>query len=299
MPPIDTSLLNYGCVIGTANLRGETIPIVDFRSFIGPEPVFNLDEVTLAKRKLLVIQTDGGLLGLMVYSINSIIPFFKSDVLPFAKLALPRGDLVKGCLVGESDELVMLLDHAKLASDPGLVEPAQTCREVHNTKGNDVEQTETSRLQERRTFIVFSIDRSFAMDTRQVSEVINKPETMTAPPFAMDYVEGIINLRGELITLVNLRRLYGADVCEKAEQKVVIFTDDAQKFAILVDSVDEMVTTTADKITTNSWKTNAETEDETEDVSGFLECTRADGGAHLIMIMDGSALIKRCARSGD
>lgn len=299
MPPVDTSLLKYGYVIGTANLRGETIPIVDFRSFIGPEPVFDLGEVVLAERKLLVIQTDGGLLGLMVYSIDSIIPFFKSDVLPFAKLALPRGDIVKGCLVGENDELVMLLDHAKLGSDPGLVEPARTCREVHKNVGKDVEQTATSRLQERRTFIVFSIDRSFAMDTRQVSEVINRPATMSEPPFALDYVEGIINLRGELITLVNLRRLYGVDVCEEAEQKVVIFTDDVQKFAILVDSVDEMVTTTADKITTNNWKANTEaTEGTTEDVSGFLECTRADGGAHLIMIMDGSALIQRCARIG-
>lgn len=298
MPQVDKSLLAHGYIIGTANLRGKIIPIVDFRSFIGPEPVFNLGDKTLSERKLLVMQTNGGLIGLMVYSIDSIIPFFESDVLPFAELALPRGDIVKGCLVSDNNQLVMLLDHERLMADPGLAEPAKLCSDIHETVDENSDAADAACLAERRTFIIFSSDSSFAMDTSMVSEVINKPDNLLEPPYALDFVEGIINLRGELITLVDLRLLYGLEACKETEQKVVIFAHEMQKYAILVDSVDEIVMTTSDKISqTGGDGPNHSISSSSEDVAGVLHCAREGKEQQLVMIMDVDALVARCRRA--
>lgn len=300
MPPLDKSLLAHGYVIGTVNLRGKTIPIVDFRSFIGPEPVFSLGGQALSQRKLLVMQTNGGLIGLMVYSIDSIIPFFESDILPFAELALPRGDIVKGCLVNDDRQLVMLLDHERLMADPGLAEPAKICSDIHENVNEAAKETESELHAERRTFILFSSETSFAMDTRMVSEVINKPEFLLEPPYARDFVEGIINLRGELITLIDLRRLYGLKPLEEGEKKVVIFTHKTLKYAILVDSVDEIVMTTADKISEKDGTSGNHTiSNASEDVTGVLHCAREGKDAQLVMIMDVNALVKRCRLATD
>ena len=294
MPQVDKSLLAHGYVIGTVNLRGQIIPVVDFRSFMGPEPVFNLGDAKLRERKLLVIQTGGGLIGLMVYSIDSIVPFFESDILPFAELALPRGDIVKGCLISDDEQLVMLLDHEKLMLDPGLTEPAKLCGDIYETIDEEDEEADAAKLAERRTFILFSSAGRFAIDTRMVSEVINKPERLLEPPYALDFVEGIINLREELITLVDLRRLYRLEPYNQYNQKVVIFINRMQKYAILVDSVDEIVITTTDKISQNDEAGRDHSiGNTTEDVSGVLHCSRECGETQLAMIMNLDTLVAR------
>lgn len=301
MPKVETSLLAHGFVIGTANLRGDIIPIVDFRSYMGKEDAYKLSAEALSKRKLLVMRTSGGLIGLMVYSIDSIMPFFERDVLPFAKLALPRGNVVSGCLVNEDEQLVMLLDHDQLLADPGLIEPARICQEVH--KAEDVaaeEKASVTGTAERRTFILFTASSRFAMDTCAVSEVINRPEKLLKPPYALPFVEGIINLRGELITLVNLRELYGLESSAGSEEKVLIFFHKGRKYAILVDCVDEIVMTTADKVSNDMDTGFSEKRDAaTADVSGMLHVTRHNQDESLVMIMCVDALVSRFASASE
>jgi purine-binding chemotaxis protein CheW len=296
MPPVESSLLAHGYVIGTATLRGDIIPVVDFRSYMGNEPAFKLSAEALAKRKMLVIRTKGGLVGLMVYSIDSIVPFFERDVLPFAKLALPRGNVVSGCLVSEEKQLVMLLDHDQLLADPGLCDPARLCQEVHDVAEKVTEEKSVSVAAERRTYILFTVSSRFAMDTCSVSEVINKPEKLLKPPYALRFVEGVINLRGELITLVNLRELYGLESNDQAEEKVLIFIHKSRKYAILVDCVDEIVMTTSDKVSNDmaSGLSGARGVS-SSDTSALLNVSREGEDGSLVMIMCVDALVARFA----
>lgn len=299
MPPVESSLLAHGFIIGTTNIRGSIIPVVDFRSFMGNQDAFKLDSTALSHRKLLLLKTEAGQIGIMVYSIDSILPFFESDVLPFAKLALPRANIVRGCLVSPDDQLVMLLNHEKLLSDPSLVEPARTCQEVYanstKVKADESNQLATSAQHERKTFILFSFSTCFAMDTDVVSEVINRPDDLLEPPYALKFVEGIVNLRGELITLINLRLLYGLPPGSAQEQKVLIFKHEAQKYAVLVDTVDEIVMTTTDRVSEDATQGFGNVVKlASDDVSGVLHVPRKDQENHMVMIMDPGALVRRC-----
>ena len=298
MPEVNKSLLAHGFVIGTTNLRGSIIPIVDFRSFIGNEEPIKLGQTSLTGRKLLIMKTKGGMIGLMVFSIDSILPYFDTDVLPFAKLALPRGNIVRGCLVQEDEQLVMLLDHQKLMSEPGLVGPARTCQEVHDTEGVD-EEASTAKAEhlERRTFIVFTVSNNFAMDTCDVSEVISKPVDLLDPPYTLEFVEGILNLRGELITLINLRQLYGYDALESEDQKVLIFRHGEQKYGIVVDTVNEIVMTTADRVKpVGVGDTPESIRVASEDVSGILQIGKNDEDHNSVVVMDVASVVARCVR---
>ena len=294
MPPVESSLMAHGYVIGTAILRRDIIPVIDFRSYMGNEEAYKLSEEALSRRKMLVVKTSGGLIGLMVYSIDSILPFFERDVLPFAKMALPRGNVVKGCLVVDTGQLVMLLDHTQLLADPGLSEPARLCQEVHQAEDSPTEEVKTETAVERRTFILFTAASSFAMDTCTVSEVINRPEKLLTPPYALPFVEGIINLREELITLVNLRQLYGLPGDATGEEKVLIFIHQRQKYAILVDSVDEIVMTTSAAVSTDIGAGLSNTMSKaSDDVSGVLSVSRENKDKTLVMIMNVGALVSR------
>jgi len=251
----------------------------------------------LAKRKLLVIKTTGGLIGLMVFSVDSIIPFFENDVLPFANLALPRSELVQGSLVGDKDEVVILLDHDKLLSDSGLSETAKIVRDMQTSAETAIEKDAVSTVADRKTFILFSLDGCFAMDTTHVIEVIDKPEDLLNPSYALNIVEGIINLRGELITLFNLRKIYGLDSGGTETQKILIFKLGKQKYSILVDSVDEIVMTTSDKVLPSYEVEGSATAGPTSgEVSTVLNFSRPGKNGKLAMIMDAGALIARCEK---
>jgi purine-binding chemotaxis protein CheW len=301
MPEVNESLLAHGFVIGTTNLRGAIIPIVDFRSFIGNEEPVKIGQTSLAGRKLLIMKTEGGLIGLMVFSIDSILPYFDADVLPFAKLALPRGNIVKGCLTQENEKLVMLLDHQKLLSEPSLVEPARTCQEVHDM-GDEKEEKETrqTETQQRKTFIIFTVSNVFAMDTCVVSEVITKPKDILDPPYTLEFVDGILNLRGELITLINLRKLYGYGEKESDDQKVLIFMHGNQKYGIVVDTVDEIVMTTSNKVRPLGTADAPESiKFAAEDAAGILYLGKDGEGGNSVVVMDVASVVARCVRKDD
>lgn len=298
MPAIDQSLFARGNVIGTCNLRGNILPVLDFRKFLGDSAIFRYSQTAPKERKMLVLETTEGPIGLMVYSIDSIESYFKEDILTFAKLALPRSDFVSGCLVNDESRIVMMLDHNKLCSDPELLSIAKACQEVYPSETSMTKGPVAKGGSARRTFIQFSFGKPFALDTAFVSEVINRPEHLLEPPYALDFVEGIINLRGELITLLNPRLLYGLPPGEATEQKVLIFRHEGTKFGILVDSVDEIIMTNVGNVAElQHLDRQSNGKQVIEDVAGCLHHKRDDGVSTSVLVLDSASLIKRCINS--
>ncbi len=91
--------------------------------------------------------------------------------------------------------------------------------------------------------VVFSIDKQFfGIDISLVSEIIRQKE-ITPLPQASDYVEGIINLRGSVIPVLNLHMLFNMQAEEQDDNnRIVIIADSGneQKFGLMVDTVQEV-----------------------------------------------------------
>src|SRR5215207_7423185 len=63
--------------------------------------------------------------------------------------------------------------------------------------------------------VVFEIaDESYGVDIGRVQEII-RPPAITVVPRAPDYVEGVINLRGRVIPVIDLRRRLGLTAGER------------------------------------------------------------------------------------
>jgi purine-binding chemotaxis protein CheW len=88
-----------------------------------------------------------------------------------------------------------------------------------------------------------------AFDLVYVREV-NKLTTFTPVPLADPHIEGLINLRGEVIAILNLRdklkippKFHSEENIEDEEERIVIIKDAEEAIGILVDDVLEMVAT--------------------------------------------------------
>lgn len=290
-PEIMESVLVHDCFVGITNVRGKTIPVADFRNFMRDTARLRDSKSLPPKRKMLIVETEGGAIGLLVYSIDSIVSCFADEILQFTKLALPRGDIVRGCLLGNDNSIIMLLDHDALKRDPLLVDTARRCNEIHPVEDPAKARSKTQLASTRLTFIVFTVDMRLALNTSDVSEVIDYPTTLLQPPFAIDFVDGVVNLRGELISLIDPRKLYGMPVADHRGGRVLIFKQDGHKYGLVVDSVDEIVNTTENQVgEMPSLSHHSKSKKVADDICGCIKPVPEV----TIMILDVDAVLRRC-----
>jgi purine-binding chemotaxis protein CheW len=105
------------------------------------------------------------------------------------------------------------------------------------------EQTKTSAdAASERQFATFVVDSLlFGIEVRRVQEVLRYQE-MTPVPRAGAVIEGLINLRGQIVTAIDVRRRLGLRPrdADRTPMNVVIRTDDGA-VSLLVDEIGDVL----------------------------------------------------------
>jgi purine-binding chemotaxis protein CheW len=81
----------------------------------------------------------------------------------------------------------------------------------------------------------------FAIDILGVQEIIRMAE-ITPVPNAPHYVEGVVNLRGKVIPIINLRTRFGLSATEPTKDtRIVVVEVSHMILGFIVDSVEEVL----------------------------------------------------------
>lgn len=84
-------------------------------------------------------------------------------------------------------------------------------------------------------------DELYGINVMQVQEVLRMPDIVPVPG-AQNYVIGIINLRGNVVTVIDLRNRFGLPPRDSEDStRIIIIEADDQVIGIMVDSVAEVV----------------------------------------------------------
>lgn len=87
--------------------------------------------------------------------------------------------------------------------------------------------------------VIFRLERErYALPLAAVREVVVPPQKFTRVPRAPASVKGVMNLRGRVVTVVELRRLLGFLEPGSACQKVVLLDRGRREIGLLVSEVD-------------------------------------------------------------
>jgi purine-binding chemotaxis protein CheW len=110
------------------------------------------------------------------------------------------------------------------------------------------EKTPTSP-EERRQFITFlSGQQEFGANIMMIREIRGWTET-TPLPHAPDFVRGVINLRGVVLPVVDLKAMLGRGLTEANPKHVIIVVKTGDRtIGLLVDAVSDIMTVTASDI---------------------------------------------------
>lgn len=103
-------------------------------------------------------------------------------------------------------------------------------------------------MSETKQFCTFVLDgHYYGVEVQQVQEVLRYQE-MTRVPLASSVVSGLINLRGRIVTAIDLRRRLGLED-RAADQRPmnVIIRSGEEAISLLVDEIGEVIEVNGDR----------------------------------------------------
>ncbi len=217
-------------VMGVICLRDQVLPLLDVIQLLNVEHAGQE-----ARREMVLLLSFGSArVGIAVDDIQEIIRIRPDDILPPPQ-TLSEGEAAKleGVVI-RKDRMVSLLrvldvvtgeDREKLAAMGSTLDRS---REV---------QVETHDL----PLVVFRLgSESYGLHLEEVREII-MAGLITPVPRAPSFIEGVLNLRGEVIPVLDLRARFGLDRAERTSlSRIVITTIGGVYTGLVVDAVDEV-----------------------------------------------------------
>lgn len=97
--------------------------------------------------------------------------------------------------------------------------------------------------------VLFTIaGEKYAVDINSVYEII-RTQPVTRVPRAPFFVEGIINLRGKVVPIVDMRKRLGlGDVEQTKDSRIMVVDSNGESVGIIVDAVTEVLRIPADAV---------------------------------------------------
>ncbi len=100
-----------------------------------------------------------------------------------------------------------------------------------------------------RQLVVFDLaEEAYGVDISSVREII-RMQDITQVPRTPEFVEGVINLRGKVMPVVDLRKRFGFSTEEATKDTRIVVVDiGGQDIGVVVDAVNEVLRVAADAV---------------------------------------------------
>lgn len=297
VPELSSSVLNNRLCLGRLNFRGRPVAVVDFSALLNAGPATGVASDPL-ERRILVLRIADSTIGFLVDSVDSIINFFSDDLLPIPLLSKSRARMFGGCLAQPEGADVILLDHAGIFSQAEIVDMRNGHDNLFKHEGAAVaEAALQGRRARRHVYITFTLDNTFAVEIEQIREIIDHVGQMTKPPGMPDFMCGILNLRQQMISVIDLRTLYGmAPMPDPANGKILIIERGAERYGLLVDAVENILTVAdSNRYPAPKMIRHAGADDLRSEMDEVLDLGQAEG-RQTLSVFQNEVLLQRLAR---
>jgi purine-binding chemotaxis protein CheW len=200
------------------------------------------------REKVVVAKVGGAQVGLVADRARTIVPAALSsiDSLPPVLAARTGGESrLKAIYRGDGGRRLV-----------SILSPEQLFREDVMRRLTDGMQNDgahapaaATRLAER-IFLVFRLGNDeFGLPIAAVDEVGEVPAKITRLPKTPKFLEGVVNLRGEVLPVVDQRRRFDMAVAEAPERRrLVVVRTERHRAGLIVDGVSDVLRVPADAV---------------------------------------------------
>jgi purine-binding chemotaxis protein CheW len=212
-------------VLGVMTLRQRMLPLVSLRRMFGL-PRQEADEHS----RIVVISVGNAAVGVVMDTVNEVLRVSKNDVSAMPSMLARDGalsDINEICRLNNGKRLVSIISAENMFHHHAVQEALSS-----------IEMT-----QDDEQMVVFRLgSEEFGVPIESVQEIVRVPEELTHVPKAPAFIEGVINLRGAVLPVVDQRRRLGLPTLERCEQqRIMVFLFDGVRTGFIVDSVAEVL----------------------------------------------------------
>lgn len=243
-------------ILGLITLRDELIVVMDLRKYYG------FEAINSERNRILIASYDGKKIGLLVDEIVDIKNFLTKDIEYMSDTFAENK--ISG-VIHDTNSLISFLDSEVLTS---IFDQNEAFIDSQNSN-HEIQDSEEIAME----VIVFKLsDKEYAFKVESVAEIIDAVSS-TKVAYTDDLINGIINIRGQLVTIVSLfKRL---NIVEKINEdsKIIICNIDGSVIGFVVDSVSDILDVKSNEV--------REQDDEL-----FTNVLHLDSGKRLVLSMD-------------
>lgn len=230
-------------VLGVMTLRNRLLPLVSLRRMFDLPPQ-DADE----QSRIVVVALGGASVGVVMDSVNEVLRVAKIYVDSMPGLLARDGDLsdiTEICRLDGGMRLVSIISVSNMFRHSAIKEALNT---VDNLAGKITEQETVAdhgegAVDDEEQVVVFRLDKEeFGVPIESVQEIVRVPDELTHVPRAPAFVEGVINLRGAVLPVIDQRLRLGLPTTERNDkQRIMVFLFDGVRTGFIVDSVTEVL----------------------------------------------------------
>jgi purine-binding chemotaxis protein CheW len=273
-------------VLGVAAFRNTLLPLLSMRGLLGfPETA------PTGLEKVIVVVVSGVLVGLVADRARSIVSVDPDAVDPTPKvLAARAGGETQIRAIARLDRgrrLISILDAATLFRED-VMQRLVGAADGGKAPTMDDGASEAGESQ----YLVFRLgEEEFGLPISAIDEVAPAPDQITRVPKTPKFLEGVINLRGEVLPVVDQRRRFDlpAFAGDRQRRRLVVVRSERHRAGLIVDSVSEVLRTRADAIEPAPDLTGEEVR-LVQGVVNFGDARR------LVLLLDPTELLSRAER---
>ena len=269
-------------VLGVVTLQDRLLPIVSLRALLGLPPAGERQQ----RSKVVVVLLGNAVVGVVADATREILRV-DPDIIDPAPALLTRGEgeaeISSICRVDNGRRLIALLSPDQLFR-PDLVRRILAEQGIANESQSQPQASAMAHEQ----FIIFRLgEQDYGIPITAVAEIARPPENITRLPKAPDFIDGVMNLRGSVVPIINLRRRFDLGSAEHvSSQRVLILAVDGTTAGFLVDGVSEIMKVQVDAI-------QPAPEVSQEQMRLISRVINLEAAGRLILLVDSSQLLDK------
>lgn len=228
-------------VLGVMTLRNRLLPLVSLRR------MFNLPTRALDEHnRIVVISLEHGhsAVGVVMDTVNEVLRVNRNTVDEMPKMLARNSDLgeiTSICRLNGGKRLVSIISAEKMFAHQAIQSALNTALEANKARGD--EKMQSAVTDEDEQMVVFRLAaEEYGVPIESVQEIVRVPDQLTHVPKAPVFIEGVINLRGTVLPVIDQRRRFDLPSLERNDrQRIMVFTLKGMRTGFIVDSVSEVL----------------------------------------------------------
>jgi purine-binding chemotaxis protein CheW len=225
-------------------LRNRLLPLVSLRR------MFNLPDVELtdANKIVVVALGEGVSVGMVMDSVREVLRVSRAviDALPeMLSRSREMNDITSICRLANGTRLVSILSAQRLFDIDEVRQLAEGSAEDPQTAERSAQDAAESvaATDDEEQLVVFRVmDEEYAVPIESVQEIVRVPDELIHIPNTPHFVEGVVNLRGAVLPVLDQRRRFGLPAAERNDrQRIVVFSVRGTRTGFIVDSVSQVM----------------------------------------------------------